>query len=125
MEVPGRGWHSVTAVPRIAQRAGAGVGLRAGGKLAVELGEQGPARRETQFGAGRGRAPNPCGIGAPLTVKLAPGSAWNSRAQRRVADAVVRPGERPRRISGMPATSVGCIEPAPSSVRMSVAFMAL
>ncbi len=37
--------------PRIAQRTRAGLGLRAGGKLAVELGEQREVRREVELGA--------------------------------------------------------------------------
>jgi hypothetical protein len=39
--------------PRVAQRAGAGVGLRAARELAVELGEQRHAVDEAQFRTGR------------------------------------------------------------------------
>ena len=39
--------------PGIAQRAGAGVSLRAGYEFAIELGEQGPLRREEKLHAER------------------------------------------------------------------------
>ncbi len=49
----GRGRDDLTGAalsPRIAQRTRAGVGLRAGGKLAVELGEQREVRGEVELG---------------------------------------------------------------------------
>ena len=65
------------ALPRIAQSAGAGVGLRAGGEFAVELGQQGPLRGEESCAPADVSA-ELCGIGAPLTVKVPPGSDSNA-----------------------------------------------
>ena len=50
----GRGRDNLTGAalsPRIAQHTRAGVGPRAGGKLAVELGEQREVRGEVELGA--------------------------------------------------------------------------
>jgi hypothetical protein len=57
--------------PRIAQRAGAGVGLRVVGKLAVEPGEQRHAVREAKLSAADASAEFFAGA-APLTTKLGP-----------------------------------------------------
>jgi hypothetical protein len=58
------------------------------GHLAVRLA---PADASAAFFAGV----------APLTMKLAPGSTLEERAERRIADPIVRPGEpRPQRQHG-------------------------
>ena len=36
---------------------------------------------------------------APLTMKLAPGSVWNTGVERGIAHPVVRPRTRPRSVS--------------------------
>jgi hypothetical protein len=65
------------------------------------------------------------GIGAPLTVKLEPGSAWKAALSAGLSTQSCAQARRARRISGIPATAVISAKRAPSSLRVSVAFMAL
>ena len=65
-----------------------------------------------------------CGIGAPLTAKFVARQRFERRAQRRIADEVVRPGETAAQHQRHAANHFGLSNRAPSSVRTSVAFIA-
>ena len=64
--------------PRIAQRAGASVSLRAVGEFAVEFGDQRPVRREPQLRARR-RERRIVRIGAPKDGKARAGKGLKRR----------------------------------------------
>ena len=70
-------FSTLSALPRVANGAGAGIGRGVGGDLAVELCKQRNAVGEAKLGAGGVSAEFFAGV-APLTTKLAPGSVWNA-----------------------------------------------
>jgi hypothetical protein len=110
--------------PLIAQRAGAGVGLRAGRKLAVELAGQ------HQLVLSLSSAPTDVsaesfGVSAPLTTKAAPGSVWNTAVSAGLLAQSWAQAARARNISGMVPSHVRPSKRLPSSLRASVALMAL
>jgi hypothetical protein len=65
-----------------------------------------------------------CGIGAPLTMKLEPGSDSNTALAEGLLTQSCGQATRARKMSGMPPTSVGLSKRPPSSLRTSVAFIA-
>jgi len=67
-----------------------------GGELAVEFGKKQNAVGEGKPGAGGGERGVLCGV-VPLTMKLAPGSVWNTAVEQ-----VSRSQTRPRRPSAKP-----------------------
>src|SRR5262245_3810758 len=80
----------------ISHGAGADVGGGVGGELAVEFGKKQNAVGEGKPGAGGGERGVLCGV-VPLTMKLAPGSVWNTAVEQ-----VSRSQTRPRRPSAKP-----------------------
>src|SRR5262249_13008432 len=81
-----------TMSPRVSQRAGAGVGRRMRGELAVELAEHGDAVGEAILGAGGGED----GVlrrGGAVDDEARAGERLEQRGQGRIAHPVVRPGE--------------------------------
>src|ERR1700720_4313156 len=79
-------------LPRVAQRSGAGIRLRAFGEFAIELGEQSPLRREEQLSAGGGEH-RVVRDRRAIDSEASTGQRFKSRAQRWIADEIVRPGE--------------------------------
>jgi hypothetical protein len=65
------------------------------------------------------------GTAAPLTVKPDPGSAWNAAPSDELLIQSCAQATRPRKIVGVSLTMVRSSNRAPSSLRVSVAVVAL
>ena len=66
-----------------------------------------------------------CGGAAPLTVKFEPGSDWNTAPSDGFETQSWAQAKRPRRMTGMSYHIVRLSKRAPSSLRVSVALIAL
>jgi hypothetical protein len=86
--------------PRIAQRSGAAVGLRAGGELAIEFGDDLPVGSEEilQDGGGERRVMRDR---RAVDGEARPRQRLEGGAERGIADEVVPQARRPNRISGL------------------------
>jgi hypothetical protein len=60
---------------------------------------------------------------APLTVKLAPGSAWNAALRLGGLDQSCTQANRANSVSGMPSRFCKCAKREPSSLRVAFAVL--
>ncbi|MEI9915825.1 MAG: hypothetical protein WDN29_08440 [Methylovirgula sp.] len=99
--------------------------MRITSEFAIEFGEHRPMRREEQFGASGETSAELCGIGAPLTMKLVPGSDSNAVLSDGLLTKSCAQASFPRSARGILSSDVTSSKREPISVRTSLALIAL